>query len=174
MSGGDDTARRLARLEAESAVRRVMARYMRLCDQPDDGFPIAELGALFTRDAVWEGGGARYGSAFGRHEGRDAIMAFIDSFRRPPHFNLNTHFLTSESIEADEATATGSWIMLQLSTYADGNASMLGAAIRAEFAIEDGAWRIARFRTENLFTAPWQAGSHDAALSPADFARGDR
>ncbi len=171
-----DLRGRLARLEAEQAVRRVMTRYMRLCDQPNSGFPIAELGALFTRGAIWEGGGSTYGAAFGRHAGRDAIMAFIDSFRRPTsHFTLNVHFLTSEEIfvghgPARDDSAEGSWIMLQLSTFADGHSSVLGARITACFAIEDEAWRIAHFRTENLFNAPWRRDLDDQTgfLAPND------
>ncbi len=166
--------KRLARLEAERAVRRVMTRYMRLCDQPDSGFPIAELGALFTTDAVWEGGGSTYGAAFGQHKGRDSIMACIESFRRPKsHFTLNVHFLTSEDIIVRDETAEGSWIMLQLSSYADGHSSVLSARITARFAIEDGAWRIAHFRTENLFNAPWRRDLDDqtAFLAPAETTR---
>jgi hypothetical protein len=148
---------RLDRLEAEHAVRRVMTRYMRLCDQPDNGFPISELGILFTKDAIWEGGGSTYGAAFGQHKGRNAIVAFIESYRQPnPHFAMNTHFLTSENIEANGNAAEGRWIMLQLSTYTDGRSSILGARIRARFAIEDSEWRIAHFQTENLFNAPWR------------------
>lgn len=171
-----DLSRRLARLEAEQAVRRVMTRYMRLCDQPDCGFPIADLGALFTTDAIWEGGGSTYGAAFGQHKGRPAIMEFIESFRHPKsHFTLNVHFLTSEDILvgngfASDDTAEGSWIMLQLSTYADGHSSVLSARITARFAIEDAAWRIAHFRTENLFNAPWRRDLDDqtAFLAPAE------
>jgi hypothetical protein len=166
-----DILKRLARLEAEQAARRVMTRYMRLCDQPDSGFPIAELGALFTVDAIWEGGGSTYGAAFGQHKGRAAIMEFIESFRHPKsHFTLNVHFLTSEDIVANDDTAQASWIMLQLSSYADGHSSVLSARITARFAIEDEAWRIAHFRTENLFNAPWRRDLDDqtAFLAPAE------
>ena len=97
-------------------------------------------------------------------------MAFIESFRHPKsHFTLNVHFLTSEDIAARVDTAEGSWIMLQLSSFADGHSSMLSARITARFAIEDEAWRIAHFRTENLFNAPWRRDLDDqtAFLAPA-------
>jgi hypothetical protein len=42
--------------------------------------------------------GARYGATFGSHHGRDAIIAMLDSYRSPPHFTFNAHFLTSETI----------------------------------------------------------------------------
>jgi hypothetical protein len=164
-----DILDRLDRFEAENAARRVMARYMELCDQPDNGYPIAQLGDLFVLEAVWEGRGASYSAAFGRHVGRQAIMDFIGSFRRPPHFALNVHFLTSESISVGETGPLGRWVMLQLSRYADGQSSMLGARLEVRFAREDGAWRIAHFQTENLFSAPWEHASDGvtAFLTPA-------
>jgi hypothetical protein len=48
---------RLARLEAEGAIRFCIARYMALCDTLGPDTPMEELGALFTRDAVWAGKG---------------------------------------------------------------------------------------------------------------------
>lgn len=146
---------RLDALEAESAVRRVMADYMRYCDQLDAGTPMDELGALFTRNAVWEGKGARYGAAFGRHEGRTSIVAMLDGYRAPkPHFALNAHFLTSESILVDGETAKGSWMMLQTSTYTAGASDLRAAQLDVAFAREDGRWRIAHFQTAALFRRP--------------------
>ena len=46
---------RLATLEGESAVRRLMARYMDLCDVPRAAIHLCQLAQLFTEDAVWEG-----------------------------------------------------------------------------------------------------------------------
>ena len=167
MVGLEPLLDRLGRLEAESAARRVMARYMELCDQPDDGYDIAALGDLFATDAVWEGKGSKYGAAFGRHVGRRAIMDFIGSFRQPPHFALNVHYLTSESISTGATGPEGRWVMLQLSRYADGRSSMLGARLEVKFAFEDGVWRIVRFQTENLFSAPWD---RDLDVSTANLA----
>ena len=44
---------RLATLEGESAVRRLMARYMDLCDVPRAAIHLDQLAQLFTEDAVW-------------------------------------------------------------------------------------------------------------------------
>ena len=146
---------RLDALEAESAVRRVMADYMRLCDSLDADTPMDELGALFTVDAVWEGKGARYGSTFGRHEGRAAILAMLDAYRGPqPHFAMNAHFLASEMIAVEGETAQGSWMMLQTSTYATGASDLRAARLEVAFAREDGRWRIAHFQTGALFSRP--------------------
>lgn len=146
---------RLTKLEAESEIRRAMARYMELCDRLDADTAMDELGALFTRDAVWAGKGARYGVAFGGHRGREAIVAMLDAYRRPvPHFAMNAHFLCSETISVEGAAAIGKWMMLQTSTYANGRSDLRAARLDVRFIVEEGRWRIARFETENLFSRP--------------------
>lgn len=146
---------RLEVLEAQAAIRQVMARYMELCDHLDAATPMDELGALFTPDAEWAGKGARYGAAFGGHQGREAIVAMLDAYRGPtPHFSLNAHFLTSESIQVSGAVATGSWVMLQTSTFATGASFLTSARLSVQFARDEGRWRIARFATINIFSRP--------------------
>jgi hypothetical protein len=49
-------------------------------------------------------------------------------------------------------------MMLQVSTYHDGRSDLRSAALTLDFAVQDGAWRIARFVTENIFSrdvGPW-------------------
>jgi hypothetical protein len=146
---------RLERLEAESAIRHVMARYMRFCDRLDESTPIDELAALFTRDAVWAGRGNRYQALFGEHRGREAIREMLDGYRGPPPlFVLNAHFLTSEQIDTTSNPASGCWMMLQTSTYADGTSELRCARLACWFTVEDDRWRICRFETENLFARP--------------------
>ena len=156
-------AERLEVLEAHDAIRKVLTRYMALCDTLGPDTPMEELGALFARDAVWAGKGARYGAAFGGHEGRAAILAMLDAYRGPPpHFAFNAHYLASEAIAVTGPTAEGSWMMLQCSTYADGRSDLRSARLEVGFVLEDGAWRIARFDTENLFSraiGPWSDGA---------------
>lgn len=165
---------RLARFEAESAIRTVMARYMELCDELNCDTPMDELGALFTRDAVWTGVGARYSGAFGGHEGRDAIVAMLGKYRGPPaHFAMNAHFLCSETIKVDGSAAQGQWMMLQTSTYADGRSDLRSARLRVGFALEDGAWRISRFETENLFSRPVDRWDDPAPVPVPDEPTGD-
>lgn len=157
--------RRIALLEAEGAVRRLVMTYFRLCDTLGPATPMEALGGLFTRDALWEGRG-RYRKAFGRHEGRDAIVAMLAGYADPPHFAMNGHYLSSEAIDVtDEGSATGRWMMLQVSTYRDGRSDFRSAALTIDCVVEDGAWRIARFVTENIFSrdvAPW---NDEAAIS---------
>lgn len=149
---------RLARLEGEAAVRRLMARYMDLCDVPRDSRALqAELAGLFAEDAVWEGLGARAGQSFGRHEGRAAVAAFVAGYLPPAeHFALNLHFLGSESIEVGEGggTARGQWLMQQLSTYVDGRSELFGTRLNLDFRRVGEAWQIIHFRTRRLLAMP--------------------
>ena len=143
---------RLDRLEAESAIRRVVARYFQICDDLGPDTPFGELGDLFTRDARWEGNG-RYRQAFGGYDGRDAIVAMIRDYCLPaPHFAMTAHFFSSETIVVTGDRASGQWMMLQTSTYSDNRADLRSAALALDFAREEGRWRIAAFRTRNLFS----------------------
>lgn len=147
--------RRLSVLEAESAIRRVLARYMDLCDVPRAPFEPAKLGALFSEDAIWEGIGAQYAAKFGRQHGRAQITDFVMAYLPPSaHFHTNLHFLTSESIQVNGERAEGQWIMQQLSTYEDGRSELISARLNITFEQIDGQWLMAHFRTQRLFDAP--------------------
>jgi len=143
---------RLATLEGESQVRRLMARYMDLCDVPRAPTYVRELAELFCVDAIWEGIGTQTAQTFGQHHGRDAVAAFVGGYLPPSkHFRLNLHYLTSESIVVDGSKAQGQWIMQQISTYADGHSELFGTRLNIDFRCVDGVWLIAHFRTQRLF-----------------------
>lgn len=149
---------RLATLEGESAVRRLMARYMDLCDVPRALTHVSDLARLFTEDAIWEGIGSQAAQTFGQHRGREAVAAFVGGYLPPSeHFRLNLHYLTSESIVVDADQAQGQWIMQQISTYADGRSELFGTRLNIDFRCVDGTWLIAHFRTQRLFNKEWVA-----------------
>lgn len=166
MNGTPDTlamlTERLAALEAESAVRRTMARYMALCDVPSGALEGETLAALFSPDAIWEGIGPQYARKFGHLTGHSEILAMLTRYLPPsPHFAVNVHFLTSETIEAHGATAKGRWIMLQSSGYVDAQAELISARLEVDFSPASNGrdWLITHFRTERLFDAPWQVNA---------------
>lgn len=158
-------AARLLRLEADQAVRNVLARYMQLCDQPCDDTAFPRLADLFTEDALWEGVGRNTAATFGSHRGRAAIAAFLQGYLAPStHFLRNLHFLTSAHIVVDEhaTAARGQWLMLQVSTYGDGSGrpEAISARLDVDFRpAADGRWLISRFRTERLERAPWNTAA---------------
>lgn len=160
-------AKRVAALEAESAIRQVVARYMEICDSLDEHAPMEELGLLFCKDAVWEGSGKKYAESFGGHKGRQAIVSFLDGYRKPrPHFDSNVHFLTSEALAVDGEVASGTWVMLQTPSFASGESFVLAARLHLQFAYEEDCWRIQHFKTTNLFGRPIEGGWHSQATIP--------
>ena len=160
---------RLQQLEHQQAsqqgIRRCINRYMDLCDRLDARTPLDELGDLFTVDACWEGKGARYANSFGGHQGRDAIVAMLAKYCvEPAHFALNVHYLTSELIQVEGNDASGSWNMLQVSTFSDGRSHLNSARLTVRFRCDDGVWRMCHFQTENLFSRPVDHWNSDARL----------
>jgi len=89
---------------------------------------------------------------------------FSTYMQTPAHFALNVHFLTSELIEVGTDGASGSWVMLQTSTFASGASHLNAARLTVRFAEENGQWRMAHFQTENLFSRPVDAWNSEAAL----------
>ena len=151
---------RLRVLEALDSVRWVMARYFQLCDVPNPELGMGEtgleeLGSLFAPDAVWEGAGRDYEGKFGRHAGREAIVAMLAGYLPPSeHFTANAHVLGEGRINVTGSTASGTWIMQQLSAHADGSRELLAARLNVDFALDGALATISRFRTERLFAAP--------------------
>jgi len=159
---------RVAALEAECAVRKIMARYMALCDVPSGASSGESLAALFADDAVWEGIGPQYARKFGRLQGPAQIVAMLQRYLPPtPHFTTNVHFLTAETIEVAGASAKGRWVMLQASGYVDAQAQLISARLEVDFspARAGGEWLIQHFRTERLFDAPWHVNPRNDTTS---------
>ncbi len=157
----------IARLQAESDVRRVQSRYMFLCDTPnpefgctDDSARINLIMELFEQDAVWEGVGEYYDGQFGRAEGWQAIKTHFENFwneKSDPKLILNCHYLTSENIRVSEdaQTAEGNWVHMQPWLFSDGKALLRSSRLYNSYKkCSDGMWRFTRNRTENVFIAP--------------------
>jgi hypothetical protein len=154
-------AAEVAALRAESAARRLLGRYMFLCDSPlpEPGMTDAErtraIGALFTEDAIWEGVGGTHGAQFGRHVGPAAIAAHMTRFygARDPRQIFNTHYLCSEQLVATPDEAEGRWVQFQPWIYDDGTSVIRSSRLLVRFRDTENGWRIAHYRTENLFVA---------------------
>ena len=156
------------RLTAEAEIRKVQARYMFLCDTPcpeagveDDAERIERIVGLYTEDAVWEGVGSYYDNQFGRSVGRDAIRAHFQGFwgqKRDPALVLNVHYLTTEFIEVQGEEAHGHWVHMQPWVFSDGKSLLRSSRLWNRFRKVDGAWKISRTRTENVFVAPLTPG----------------
>ena len=157
----------VAQLRAEADIRRLQTRYMFLCDTPcpeagvtTDEERISRIMDLYAEDAVWEGVGDYYRSQSGRQVGKAAIRAMFTEFWRSKDTGLilNVHYLTSEQIHVDGDQASGQWVHCQPWLFADGRSLLRSSRLNNLFRRIDGAWKIARTRTENVFVAPLPTG----------------
>ncbi|MBT2522569.1 nuclear transport factor 2 family protein [Arthrobacter sp. ISL-28] len=156
-------AKRLNQFEVREAAQSTLSRYMDLCDVPRSEFLWEEMAALFTADAVWEGIGPEYTGKFGQLKGRETILSMLAEYLPPsPHFRRNIHLLGHGQIAAADSTATGQWIMQQLSEYEAGGTELISARLTVDFEYADGRARISHFRTEKLFTADLAATAINA------------
>ncbi|RTE65303.1 nuclear transport factor 2 family protein [Amphritea opalescens] len=161
----DTLLARVDALESAEAIRACINRYMDLCDHLNPATPLDELGDLFTEDAIWEGKGARYAKSFGGYQGRDNIVAMLAKYTaEPAHFSLNVHYLASEVIRVEGEQATGSWNMIQVSSFSAGGSHLNSARLSLSFRRDDGVWRISHFVTENRFSRPVSDWNNEATL----------
>ncbi len=162
----DDFVASFRRLCAESDIRRLLSRYMRLCDVPLPDADISEeqrvrsIASLFCEDGVWEGVGEYYENQFGRLEGREKIAGHFRTFfgAQGPRLVLNCHYLTTENIEVRDDIAEGIWVQFQPWIHEDGTSLLRSSRLRCLFRRVDDGWKIQHYRTENVFIAPLSHG----------------
>lgn len=151
----------LKKLRSENDIRRVLNRYMFLCDVPLPEFDMDENGradaiaALFTDDAIWEGVGGAHGQQFGQHKGPGEIRSHFARFyaATEPRQIFNTHYVCSEQITLISDGAQGQWVQFQPWIFNDGSSLFRSSRLHVLFRETDKGWKIARYRTENLFIA---------------------
>lgn len=147
---------RLNKLEAESAIRNCINRYMEICDALDANTDLNELMDLFDSNSIWEGIGEKYAKSFGRYESWQAIYDMFKSYtQKESHFVMNAHFVSSEQIYVKQQQAKATWLMLQTSTFRDGRSHLNAAKLSVKFQQQtDGTWKIKHFQTENILSRP--------------------
>lgn len=147
---------RLNKLEAESAIRNCINRYMEICDALDANTDLNELMDLFDSNSIWEGIGEKYAKSFGRYASWQAIYDMFKSYtQKESHFVMNAHFVSSEQIYVEQQQAKATWLMLQTSTFRDGRSHLNAAKLIVKFQQQaDGTWKIKHFQTENILSRP--------------------
>ena len=138
-----DILHRLERLEAVEAVKAVKASYAHLCDTLEDPDAIA---ALFTPDAVWDGGD------FGRYEGRAAIRDFFAGIGAQFQWALHLIVCPDITIGPDLTTAHGTWYLFEPVTMPalEGpgqDAVIIFSRYVDDFVKVDGRWYISRLES---------------------------
>ncbi len=158
----DELAAELARLrsrvetaEAICAIQALKARYGQLVDRryrggrtvaPDELARLADaIAALFTADAVWDGG-----PVLGRVEGRPAIAARM----RSTTLSFSRHFFLNPEITVDGDRARARWDLLAPCATAAGEARwMCGAEDDTYRCDGDGRWRMSSMTLTPVFFA---------------------
>lgn len=153
MSAQQDLEERVRRLEDLSTLTELKHRYAALCD--DDYNPDG-LAALFTEDAVWDGGPLGYA------EGRAGIREmFARSSERMP---FAIHHVTNSSLELDGDRATGRWYLWQPCLASGGEladeavALWMAGTYDDVYVREGGQWLIKRTHIQLRMLSPYEAG----------------
>jgi hypothetical protein len=133
-----------------SKIRRLKVRYAGLCDaQYDDPDGLA---ALFTDDAVWDGG-----SDFGVHQGKQAIRAFFTGVSKQIAFAL--HYMVGHAIDiapsGHEASGT---CYLWMPATMNGRAVWLAATYNNRYRKVGGQWLFSQVKVNVAFMTPYETG----------------
>ena len=143
---------RLQRLEDESAIKALKAKYCEHCDNSYDPDGIA---GLFTQGGVWDGG------FMGRFEGREKIRAHFAGTSAMMGFAI--HHVTNPIIEVDEDRASGQWYLWQPCTQTGAQtrknrAIWLAARYRETYVRADGGWLFDQMIIDPKMFAPYEGG----------------
>lgn len=160
---------RLDQVEAQQAIMNLKSEYGALADarySREGPRPRAEvdavskrLAALFTEDAVWEGGGA-----LGRCEGRAAIEARFAE----PSLHYAWHFFVKPEIRVTGDVATGTWDVLAICTTKERRALWMVGVEHDEYARVDGRWLHSRMQLDAQLMAPYDVGWSKPDRAPRD------
>ncbi len=150
---------RLHDLEAAEAIRQLKSRYASLVDaRYERGGPLPrerleplaqQIAALFTEDAVWDGG-----KALGEQRGRAAIAARMAE----PTLRFSWHFFLKARIEVEGELARASWDLLSPCTTSDGRPHWMVGVEEDEYRRVEGQWLHSRMQLRVVFMAPHETG----------------
>lgn len=149
-----DPARRIDRLEAIDAIKRLKLAYARACDYL---LSPREQTDLFTLDGVWDGG-----KDVGVHRGHAELLEFFTRSRVA--IPWAAHYMVAPTIELteDHRSATGRWMLWQPCVLmVDGVATPMIVAGEYEDAYSrvDAGWRIAHARLRLEAASPQLGGT---------------
>lgn len=160
-----DLEARLRRLEDLEAIKQLKARYCALCDADYDADGLA---ALFTEDAVWDGG-----NTFGVANGREGIRRhFAGASKR---VTIARHQVMNPIIEVDGDAGTGHWLLFQPctnTTKTEEQAMWLAATYADTYrrSSEPGegwaGWAISSTMIDVAFFTPYDRGWVDQRFLP--------
>ncbi len=145
---------RIQRLEDIEALKLLKSRYAEYCD---NDYNPSQLAALFTQDAIWDGG------SLGYVESREAIHALFSAASKALPFAI--HHVTNPAIEVDGDRATGSWLLFQPCVHAAGDTALwIAGRYQDEYRREDGVWRFSKVTFRPNMISPYELGFAKARM----------
>ncbi len=108
-----------------------------------------EVAALFSEDAVWDGG-----EALGVARGREEIY---QRFRKPT-LGFTWHYFVKPRIDVDGDRARASWDILAPCTTRDGRALWMAGYEEDEYCRKGGSWLHSRVKLSVVFMASYERG----------------
>ena len=145
-----DLEQRLIRVESIEAIRTLKARY---CDLCDEGYDADALCALFTEDAVWDGG------KLGVYEGIDKIHEFFVDM--PNVMSFAIHNVTNSAVELsqDGQSAVARWYLIQMATQKEKNLAVwLTGRYVDQLVLENDIWKFKHVSLTARFYSPYDQG----------------
>jgi ketosteroid isomerase-like protein len=150
----DELESRLATVEDERAIERLMYEYIHACDELKDP---ARIASFFTDDAIWEGqeNFAEFGSTH-------TSVGVYEMFRgNPVMLPFTAHYLSNDHVEihVDGDRAQGRWHVLEAATLLDRKTAVwMGAWYENDFVRTEAGWRISHLRYRDRFVSPFDEG----------------
>lgn len=139
---------RITIIEDIEAIKKLKARYCRVCDDNHDA---NEITKLFADDGIWESEG------IGAHQGHAAIRALFLGFQE--RISFSQHNVMNPIIEVKGDTAKGSWYFLGPFTFRKGNRAMwLAARYEEDYVKVSGEWKFKHLRAIGRMSAPYETG----------------
>ena len=148
---------RITIIEDIEAIKKLKARYCRVCD---DNHKPNEITKLFAVDGIWESEGT------GAHQGHAAIRALFQRFQE--RISFSQHNVMNPIVEVNGDTAKGSWYFLGPFTFRKGNRAMwLAARYEEDYVKVNGEWKFKHLRAIGRMSAPYETGwaRNDASRS---------
>ena len=152
-----ESLKQLRWLADVEAIKQLKHRYCGFCDA---GYDADSLAALFTEDAVWDGG------PIGRHEGREAIRAFFQGSSGRVPFAL--HMVMNPVIDVQGDSATGNWYLWQPLVYAlppGEEAWWLSARYDDVYRRQPNGWKFAKVTLSIKLLAPYDKGFGETRIN---------
>lgn len=161
MSALDDLEKKVQVLEDLEAIKKVKAKYGRLCDARYNLQTMAmksgaevdaiarEIADLFTEDGVWDGG-EKLGVARGREK---IYQRFKESA-----FKFAVHYFVMPDITIEGNKARARWYLLQPATLKENTAVWMSGVEDDEYVKINGQWLQSYMKVTIFFLTPYDQG----------------